>query len=153
MSGPEESPDRRLARNVNELLQEIRVAQAGVQILFGFLFSVTFTDVYQKATEFQRNVHLVAVLLAVIAVGLLTAPAAWHRVLFRQGRRETIIHVANRLALSGLGFLAATVSTTLLLLVDVVVGRWQAIVACALAAVVFGVLWFVLPLRVRRSDE
>ena len=90
MSGSSEDPHQRLARNINDLLQELRVAQAGVQILFGFLLSIVFTYPYQRATAVQRGAHLVAVLFAVTSVALLTAPAAWHRLLFRQGQRAEI---------------------------------------------------------------
>ncbi|HET8640806.1 MAG TPA: DUF6328 family protein, partial [Pseudonocardiaceae bacterium] len=77
-----ESEHERLARNFSELLQELRVAQAGVQILFAFLLTVAFTPVFQNASAFVRGLHLVTALLAAGAAALLTAPAAWHRVLF-----------------------------------------------------------------------
>ncbi|MGH3697579.1 MAG: DUF6328 family protein [Pseudonocardiaceae bacterium] len=150
MAGSIEDNRERLARNVNDLLQELRVALAGVQILFGFLFSIVFTEVYQRASDLQRYAHLVAVLFAVVSVALMTAPAAWHRLLFRQGRRAEILQVSNRFAIAGLGCLAVAMSSTVFLLADVVLGDWPAILACALTAVCFGVLWFALPLH-RRS--
>lgn len=149
MAGSTEDDSERLARNVNDLLQELRVALAGVQILFGFLFSIVFTDVYRRVSDLQRYAHLVAVLFAVISVALMTAPAAWHRLLFRQGRRAEILRVSNRFAVAGLGCLAAAMSSTVFLLADVVLGDWPAILACALTMVCFGVLWFALPLRQR----
>ncbi len=79
----------------------------------------------------------------------MTAPAAWHRLLFRQGRRAEILRVSNRFAIAGLGCLAAAMSATVLLLADVVLGEWPAILACALTVGCFGVLWFALPLRRR----
>lgn len=145
-----ETSDQQLARNLGELLQEIRVVQAGVQILFGFLFSITFTEVYRHASGFQRGVHLVAIAFAVLAVAQLTAPAAWHRILFRRGQRHEIIRVANVLAISGLGCLGAAMSATLLLLMDVVTGQTIAVIVCALVAIGFGALWFVLPLHIQR---
>jgi Family of unknown function (DUF6328) len=150
MTGCQETPDQRLARNLGELLQEIRVAQAGVQILFGFLFSITFTEAYRHASGFQRGVHLVAVAFAVLAVAQLTAPAAWHRLLFRRGQRQEIIRLSNVMAISGLGCLAAAMSATLLLLMDVATGRTIAVVVCAVVTVGFGALWFVLPWRIRQ---
>ncbi|MFB9429067.1 DUF6328 family protein, partial [Streptoalloteichus tenebrarius] len=101
MSEPEEDDSERLVRNLNELLQELRVAQAGVQILFAFLLAVAFTEVFRDASAFQRVLHLVTVMLATGAAALLIAPAAWHRLLFRSGRREQIIGVANRFATAG----------------------------------------------------
>lgn len=150
MSGSSEDPQQRLARNVNDLLQELRVAQAGVQILFGFLLSIVFTYPYQRATALQHGAHLVAVLFAVISVALLTAPAAWHRLLFRQGQRAEILRVSNVFAIGGLASLALAMSATVFLLTDMVLGNWPAIVACALTMAGFGLLWFAVPLR-RRS--
>jgi hypothetical protein len=142
-----------LARNVNELLQELRVAQAGVQILFGFLLSIAFTDRYATVGSFIRGIHLVTVLCAALAVALLTAPAAWHRVLFRKGRREEIVAAGNTFALLGLGSLALAMTGTVLLLGEVILGGWPAIVVGAAAFVVFATLWFVLPLTTRDGDD
>jgi hypothetical protein len=144
-----ESDHQRLTRNVSELLQELRVAQAGVQFLFGFLLAVAFTDAYGRASRFDHAVHLVAVLSATISVALLTAPAAWHRVLFRQGERPMIVEVANRLAIAGMAWLAVAMVFTVLLLTDVVLGGWGAVVVAVFAATLFLTLWFVLPLRRR----
>lgn len=149
MSGSLEDDPQRLARNINDLLQELRVALSGVQILFGFLLSIVFTDAYRRATGVQHSAHLVAVLFAVISVALITAPAAWHRLLFRQGQRPAILRVGTRLAIAGLGSLALAMSATVFLLADVVLGGWAAILSTALTFVVFGVLWFALPLRRR----
>jgi Family of unknown function (DUF6328) len=149
MSGSSEDTPERLARNINDLLQELRVALAGVQILFGFLLSIVFTVPYQHTSAVQRGAHLVAVLFAVISVALMTAPAAWHRLLFRQGQRPEILRVSNTFAIGGLACLALAMSATVFLLADVVLGNWPAIVACALTTACFGVLWFMLPLRLR----
>jgi hypothetical protein len=152
MSGSSENPQQRLARNLNDLLQELRVALAGVQILFGFLLSIVFTVPYQHTTPLQRGAHLIAVLFAVISVALMTAPAAWHRLLFRQGQRPEILRVSNGFAIGGLVFLALAMSSTVFLLADVVLGNWPAIAACALTVAWFGMLWFALPLRQRPRD-
>ncbi|SDI40144.1 hypothetical protein SAMN05192558_115143 [Actinokineospora alba] len=146
----DESEGDRLRRNVNELLQELRVAQAGVQILFGFLLAVTFTESYEQATKFQQMVHLVTVLLAVLAIALFTAPAAWHRVLFRQGRRDLIVDSANTFAIVGLATLALAVTGTVLLLTDVIIGQPAAAILAAVTAIGFGTLWFAVPARHRR---
>ncbi|MGW6449388.1 DUF6328 family protein [Lentzea sp. NPDC055074] len=145
MSEAEESDQRRLARNINELLQELRVAQAGVQILFGFLLSIAFTDKYNSVGSYIRVTHLITVLCAAIAVAFLTAPAAWHRVLFRQGRREDVVRHGNTFALTGLAFLALAMTGTVLLLAEVVLGGWPAIVVGVLAFAAFTGLWFALP--------
>lgn len=153
MSDPEESDQRRLARNVNELLQELRVAQAGVQILFGFLLSIAFTEKYASVNDFIRYTHLVTVLCAAAAVALLTAPAAWHRVLFRQGRREDVVATGNTFALLGLGFLALAMTGTVLVLSEVIVGEVGGIVIGVAALVVFTTLWFVWPLASGRKAQ
>ena len=149
MSGAPEDEPQRLARNINDLLQELRVALAGVQILFGFLLSIVFTDTYRRATNVQHDAHLVAVAFALISMALMTAPVAWHRLLFRQRQRPEILRVSNGFAITGLVSLAIAMSATIFLLANVVLGGWQAILACALTVVGFSVLWFVLPLRRR----
>ncbi len=146
-----ETEEDRLRRNLNELLQELRVAQAGVQILFGFLLAVTFTESYLRGTGFQHTVHLITVLFSVSAIALLTAPAAWHRMLFRHGQRQRILRISNTFALAGMACLAAAMTGTVLLLTDVIVGNWMASVFTALVALGFGVLWFALPLRYRHD--
>ncbi|MEV4320000.1 DUF6328 family protein [Actinocrispum sp. NPDC049592] len=153
MSEAEESEQQQLARNLGELLQELRVAQAGVQILFGFLLSIAFTDRYAHAETYIRMTHFVTVLFATAATALLTAPAAWHRILFRHGRREQIIRNSNRFALAGLVSLAVAMAGTVLLIGEIVFGGWLPIVIAGLVAVAFGVLWFALPVRDRSLPE
>jgi len=148
-----ESESERLARNVSELLQELRVAQAGVQFLFGFLLAVAFTEHYARASGFEQVVHLVAVLFATASVACLTAPAAWHRLLFRQGQRRVILRVANVLTVAGLACLAVAMTATVLLLFKVVAGTVVATVVTVVVAVMFGALWFVLPLRARLNGN
>lgn len=148
-----ESENERLARNTSELLQELRVAQAGVQFLFGFLLAVAFTEHYARASGFEQVVHLVAVVFATASVALLTAPAAWHRLLFRQGQRPVILRVANVLTVAGLVCLAIAMTATVLLLFKVVAGPVVATVFAVFVAILFGVLWFLLPLRARLNGN
>ncbi|HEY7594948.1 MAG TPA: DUF6328 family protein [Actinophytocola sp.] len=145
----EESDNERLTRNISELLQELRVAQAGVQFLFGFLLAVAFTEPYSRTTAFQHVVHLIAVLSATVAVALLSAPAAWHRLLFRQGERPMIIEWANKFAIAGMAFLAVSMTFTVLLLTSQVLGAAGGVLIAAFAAALFVTLWFVLPGRRR----
>jgi hypothetical protein len=143
-------PERqRLARNLAELLQELRVGQAGVQILFGFLLSVIFSERYARATGFERGVHFTAVVFAAAATLLLTAPAAWHRLLFRAGRRPEIIRAANGFALGGLICLAAAMTATVTLIADLVFGQRAGVLIGGVAALAFLVLWFAVPLGKR----
>lgn len=149
-SASDESEHQQLARNMGELLQELRVAQTGVQILFAFLLGVTFTARFASATPLQRGTLIVTVLLTTVSAALLIAPAAWHRLYFRQGRRTDIITWGNRFALAGLTSLAAAMSGAVLLATDIVVGDAVAIVLACCALVLFSVLWLVLPLVNRR---
>jgi hypothetical protein len=110
---------------------------------------VAFTDVYHRATDFQRGVHLITMLFVTASVACFTAPVAWHRMLFRLGQREVIVKVGNRLAMAGLVCLAAAMTGTVLLLTDVVLAGWLAAVITVVVAAGFGVLWFVFPARAR----
>ncbi|MFZ2178682.1 MAG: DUF6328 family protein [Rhodococcus sp. (in: high G+C Gram-positive bacteria)] len=148
-----ETRAQRLARNFSELLQELRVAQAGVQILFAFLLAVAFTESYQEKSFAIRMLHLGTVLLATVSAALLIAPAVWHRVLFRRGRRESILTIANLCALWGMRFLGATMTGTVLLITEVAVGGWVALTIGALSGVMFVSLWFVVPRLILREDD
>jgi hypothetical protein len=147
-----ETHNQKLQRNIGELLQELRVAQAGVQILFGFLLTVVFTDRFHNASELEKALHLCAVLLTVASTALLTAPAAWHRVLFRTGRREEILHVGNRFVLVGLACLAAAITVTVALIAEVVYGLVAMMAVAVLTLLLFGTLWGLIPYRIRRDQ-
>lgn len=152
---PEESEQAKLARNMGELLQEVRVAQAGVQILFAFLLSVTFTARFATATPLQRTTFVVTVLLSTVSAVLLITPVAWHRLYFRQGRRLDIIRWGNRFALMGLGMLAAAMSGAVLLATSEVVGSVVAIVLAVCVLATFATFWLAFPLikRDRQRDR
>ncbi|MFC4004568.1 DUF6328 family protein [Prauserella oleivorans] len=145
--GVEEPRHQQLARNVNELLGELRVAQAGVQILFGFLLAVAFTAQFRDASGFEKALHLVTVLFTTSATALLTAPAAWHRVLFRAGRRREILRVGNRMVIAGLACLSVAVTLTVALITKVIYGPVAMGIVFVLVGVMFTVLWFVIPRR------
>ncbi|QUH00641.1 hypothetical protein HUO13_07265 [Saccharopolyspora erythraea] len=152
MTRPDESRHTRLTRNLSELLQELRVAQAGVQILFAFLLTVAFMDRFASAGSFAHGLHITTVLLATTSAALLIAPAAWHRVLFRKRRREEIIRAANWCALGGLALLAASMTGTVLLIGIVVLGPgWGTAAVGAGVGCLFLALWFLVPLRIRRQ--
>ena len=153
MSGPEQDEHQRLARNVGELLQELRVAQNGVQVLFGFLLSVVFTDSYRKAGDFVHVTHVVVVILTAASAGFLIAPAAWHRVLFRRGAREAIVEHASRFVVVGLILLAAAMAGTVLLIGYVVFGGVVGGVLGGGIGLLFALLWFVRPKSFGGTDQ
>ncbi|MGH3431728.1 MAG: DUF6328 family protein [Thermocrispum sp.] len=150
MPSQSETEHEQLTRNVNELLGELRVAQAGVQILFGFLLAVVFTPLFERAELLVKSLHLTAVLLAVLATALLSAPAAWHRMLFRAGLRREILARGNRMVLAGLVCLALAVTVVVAVIGYVVFGAAAMAVLAVLVGLSFGFLWFVAPWRLSR---
>jgi len=157
MSGPargqgyvrDEPEWERLDRNFSELLQELRVAQTGVQILFAFLLSIAFQQRFNSITDHQRYLYLATLMSAGCAALLLIAPVAVHRVLFRRNLKDEVVAVASRLAAAGLFFLALSIVLAVLLVVDVVAGTVAAIVLALVMAALVVALWVALPLRVR----
>jgi len=143
--GRRETPAERLDRNWNEILQELRVTQTGIQILTGFLLTVPFQQRFAELTADQRRIYLTLLVLASVTTGLLVAPVSLHRWLFRRGAKSTLVTEADRLMRVGLVFLAVVVSGVVLLVFDVVTTRPVALgVAGGLFALLVGG-WFVMP--------
>lgn len=140
-----ETPDERLDRNWNELLQELRVAQTGVQILTGFLLTLPFSQRFAELDDQQRAVYLAVLSGSVLATGLLVAPVAFHRVLFRHGLRVFIVTYAHRCARAGLATMALTIIGVVWFVFDVVADQPEAWVASVAALVFFTVLWVAVP--------
>ncbi|HWJ67782.1 MAG TPA: DUF6328 family protein [Nocardioides sp.] len=139
-------PPKQITRNLNELLQELRVMQTGVQILTGFLLTVPFTDRFEKLTLFQERLYLGILVTAVITTLVIVAPVCYHRLLFRQGEREWIVAAAHFCALGGLTGLAVVSAAVVLLVFDIVVGHPGALIAAAAVALAFTATWAVVPL-------
>jgi Family of unknown function (DUF6328) len=149
----QESDLQRLDRNFNELLQELRVAQTGVQILFAFLLTLAFTERFGAVTEFQRGLYYATLVAAALATSLLIAPVSLHRLLFRRHQKRRVVNAANRLALGGLVALWLALVGVLWFITDVLYGHGPGAVAAAASAFWFGVLWFAMPLRwITRPD-
>jgi len=146
-----EAPLQRADRNFTELLQELRVAQTGVQILFAFLLTLSFMDRFAAIDTFQRVVYVSTLVASATTVALLVAPVAAHRLMFQCGRKRELVRVTHRMAVLGLVSLAVTMLAGVLLVLDVVVGRVAALTIVAALAVVFGTLWAGVPLRVLRG--
>lgn len=149
MADRDETPDERFDRNWAELLQELRVAQTGVQILFAFLLTLPFSNGFPRITDAQRATYIVTLLLTTLATMFLIAPASFHRILFRRRRKAELVATSSNLAGVGLFFLWLSIVGAVLLIFQVVVAAsWGIAVAAALAAG-FISLWYVYPLRKR----
>ncbi|MFJ8783552.1 DUF6328 family protein [Streptomyces sp. NPDC102476] len=146
-----ETPLERADRNFGELLQELRVTQTGVQILFAFLLTLAFTQRFPTLDSFQRATYVTTLLLAVLAAALFTAPAALHRSLFQRGAKARIVQVSSRLATVGMGVLVLAFTGSVLLVVDVTTGRAGGVAAGAATLLVCLGLWWLLPRLVRRA--
>jgi hypothetical protein len=145
-----ETPTEQLDRNWGELLQELRVGQTGVQLLTGFLLSLPFQQRFTTLTDVQIGVYLAVVSLSLVATGLLLAPVSIHRLVFRQHERRELVHVANILAIAGLGALGLAITGVALLIFDVTVGPVAGYVTSSVVFVGLLSLWVLGPLRLRR---
>jgi hypothetical protein len=150
---PPEHERERLDRELIEFLNELRVALPGVQVLFAFLLTVPFASGFARVSDLQRHVYFVTLLLTAFACACLIAPTAYHRIRFRQRDKRHLLALSNRFALAGLGLLALAMSSTVLLVTDVIFDTTVAGVIAAIVALVFASAWFVLPLVRRFADE
>ena len=140
-----ETVAERLDRNWGDLLQELRVVQTGVQLLTGLLLTVPFQARFGDLTGSQRVLYLVALSLSAAATGLLIAPVALHRALFRQHARAALVAWGQRFAIGGLALLGLAVTGVVVLIFDVVTGSRTAILAGVVCVAVFGLLWGAIP--------
>jgi len=151
-ANPGETDKERVDRELIELLNEVRVALPGVQVLFAFLLTVPFQQGYSKLTELHKDMMLAALLTAAVSIILLVAPTAQHRILFRQANKQKLLFIANRLLLAGTVFLAASISISVFVVTDIVVSRSWAAVSTAVLTALFVILWYVVPLAMRLRD-
>jgi fatty acid desaturase len=142
----EEDYKERIDRELIELLNELRVALPGIQILFAFLLVVPFSNRFGGITGPQRDVYMLSFLCAAAAATLLIAPSAMHRILFRQKEKERIILTSNRLAIAATIFLAVAITGVIFLVTDVVLGTLAATLLSIAAGLWTTWLWFFLPL-------
>ena len=146
----DESAEERADRNLAELLQELRVAGLGVQVLFGFLLSLPFTNRFARLSQGQRELYLGTLVLAAIATALLLGPVAYHRLVFRRGQKERLVRAANVMAVAGLAAVGLAVSAAVLLVTGYVTSAVRAGLITAFVTCMFGLLWFAFPLARRR---
>ena len=142
-----------LDRNLAELLQEMRVAITGVQILFAFLLTLPFSARFEELGTFGTTVYAVTLLSTASATLVLIAPVSFHRTLFRQRRKQQLVAFADAALVVGLALLLLGIAAAVLLVLDVVLGRWPALACCAVVVVLGVVAWYVVPLRHRRSRD
>lgn len=147
---PPEDARQRVNRRWNEILQETRVAQTGVQILFGFLLSVAFTPLFRELGTFDRVIYVVTVVLGASATGSLIAPVSIHRFLSGYRMKDEVVEAAGRLMICGMVLLALTIGCTLLLILRLVVPGVLAEMLVGAVMLWFGFCWYVLPMRLRR---
>jgi hypothetical protein len=140
-----ESEKQRWDRNFADLLQELRVAQTGVQILFAFLLTLPFSNGFPKTSDFQRDTYIVALLAAAAATAMIISPVAFHRALFRQGRKPELVRYAHRMATGGLAFMLISMVSSVLLITDYLLNIWVALVLTGIAAVFFLSFWVLIP--------
>jgi hypothetical protein len=148
-SGRDESEGERLDRNLGELLQELRVALPGVQVLFAFLLAVPFQQEFTKISEFEKRVYFGVLVCTAVSAALLISPSAFHRLTFRYQQKKQLVFYANRMAIAGLTFLALAMTGAMILITHVLFGTVMTIVTAVLAVLMFAVLWYALPLRAR----
>lgn len=149
----DESEAERWQRNFAELLQELRVAQTGVQILFGFLLTLVFSARFGQLTGFQKSVYLVALLSAAASISMIIGPVAYHRILFRQRRKAEVVRVTHQMSLAGLAFLLVSTVSSVFLVVDLTLDRIASSILTAVVALWFVLWWAVLPWRRRDGND
>ncbi|MDQ3784960.1 MAG: DUF6328 family protein [Actinomycetota bacterium] len=146
--GDEKAKERR-DRELLELLNELRVALPGVQVLFAFLLTVPFSQGYKSVTATQKNVYFITFLCTAASTALLIAPTAYHRVQWREGDKERMLRLSNGLAVGGLVFLALAITGVVFVITDLVVGGSLTPICTALSACAFALLWFAVPVSRR----
>jgi hypothetical protein len=145
--------ERKRDRQMIELLNELRIALPGVQILFAFLLTVPFTQRFPDLTRFERDVFYVTLLATVLSTGCLIAPSAAHRLRFHQGDREWLVESANSLLIAGLALLAIAIGAAFLLITELLYDGVRVWVYSVLVWVGIVGLWFGRPLRRRFRDS
>src|SRR6185369_8263673 len=146
---PGETAGERSDRNFDDLLQEVRVAQTGVQILFAFLLTLPFSARFGATSELDRVVYVITLLASAAAGAFLIAPVSYHRLLFRMGKKEELVRNASRMAICGVACILIAIVGAVFLVLDVVYGMALAVTAAAGLLVLAATLWFALPLRHR----
>ena len=149
----EESRKEQLDRELMELLQELRVVIPGVQVLLAFLLTAPFQQRFAQLPGSMRNAFFASIVCATLATAFLIAPSAHHRLRWRAGEKERLVRVGNQMAIIGTVFLAAAIVLALYVITDVLFTTNLAVLTAIAALVVFGGLWYVLPMLGRQPQE
>ena len=149
----DESRQERVNRELTELLNELRVALPGVQVLFAFLLAVPFSAGWEKVTGFQKDVFFGTLVATSVSTACFIVPTAYHRLNFRQQDKEHILLSSNKFAIAGIIFLAVSMTGVVVLVTDVIYSDAMAVVSGVVAFLLFGGLWVVLPLLRRAGDD
>jgi amino acid transporter len=150
---PDESNDDRHDRELIELLNELRVALPGVQVLFAFLLTVPFANGFPRLSEFDRDIYFVAFIATAVSTVLLIAPSSYHRLRWRQHDKERMLVVSNILTIAGLAALAVAITAAVFMITDFVFHRAWASTFTAIVAALFLVFWYGLPLAAAIQDR
>jgi hypothetical protein len=148
-----EDRQERTARELIELLNELRVILPGVQVLFAFLLTVPFTQRFPDLDDLETRVFFMTLLCTAVATALLIAPSAHHRILWRRGVREQRLVLGNRLTIAGLIFLLPAIVGVVFVITAFIFGLTAAVIVTGLLALFFALLWFALPLRYREAED
>jgi O-antigen/teichoic acid export membrane protein len=153
--GSDETEAERNNRNLSDLLQELRVAGLGVQMLFGFLLALPFTVRFTSLGPGERNLYRLSIVSAALATALLVSPVAYHRWVFRRHQKGRLLRLANVQSLIGLALVAVAVCSAVWLVLIVVGLSWLVGGAAALTTATFVALWFALPIvdRITAGDS
>ena len=148
---PDEDERERVNRELIELLNELRVALPGVQVLFAFLLTLPFTQRFTTVTGAQKGAYFAAFLTAALGVALLIAPSSYHRLRFRKGDKRRMLFTSNKLVIAGMGFVAVSMTGVVFVITDVVFGIPAA--SAITAAIALWFLWFWYGLPISRALE
>jgi hypothetical protein len=148
-----ETEKERLNRNLDQLLQELRVVLPGVQVLFAFLLAVPFSARFRDVDDFERDIYFVDLLLSAVAVAFLMAPSMHHRILFRREQKHYLVHTGNILTIAGMTALSLAIVLSLVLVAHFLFGPGLAWAAGGVSFAAFALLWYALPLERRITDR
>ena len=150
---PDETPKQRVDRELIELLNEVRVALPGAQVLFAFLLVLPFQNRFADLSTLQQDLYAGALMTSAAAIALLIAPSSYHRINFRRPMKEAMIRWANRLLIAGMALAAVGVTLAVALVIDLALGDLPAVILAGGTAIWFTWFWFVVPLWRRRQFE